>query len=200
MQIEELRRDGLQCVGWYHSHPTFAVLPSTIDVYNQHAQQVGHAHNAGDVNATPYVAAIVGPYAPHAGGAQSQMSWFYVENRRPEQFSLGQAPEACLQHMVPKTLAVTLQEEAAVAVEEVLADAEPLLQRYCVHEHRTDFSEVRARSDAASQLRGDLELKRCRNRVHLSWLCGGFMATGALLAGVAARDDQAAENGEFGAV
>lgn len=143
MQIEELRRDGLQCVGWYHSHPTFAVLPSTIDVYNQHAQQVGHARAAGEAGSTPYVAAIVGPYAPHAGGAQSQMSWFYVENRRPEQFSLGQAPEACLQHMVPKTLAITLQEEAAVAVDDVLADADPLLRRYCAHEHRVDFSEVR---------------------------------------------------------
>jgi protein MYSM1 len=95
--IEELRQLGLQCVGWYHSHPTFPVLPSAIDVYNQHAQQVAHSHTdassdsaAVATGATPYVAAIVGPYAVHPGGPQSQMAWFYVENRRAAAFSLEQ--------------------------------------------------------------------------------------------------------------
>ena len=37
---------GLKMVGWYHSHPWFATLPSTIDVYNQVLQQ--HAHRQED--------------------------------------------------------------------------------------------------------------------------------------------------------
>jgi proteasome lid subunit RPN8/RPN11 len=139
--IEELRHKGLQCVGWYHSHPTFPVLPSAIDVYNQHTQQVAHSQSStASSGATPYIAAIVGPYAPHPGGAQSQMAWFYVENRRASAFSLEQAPEACLQHMVPKLLSVDVPEDAALTVAEVLTDAEPLLQRYRQHPHRADFA------------------------------------------------------------
>ena len=46
-------------VGWYHSHPSFAALPSMIDIDNQRRQQVARRTAAG---AEPYVGAIVGPW------------------------------------------------------------------------------------------------------------------------------------------
>lgn len=37
---------GLQVVGWYHSHPAFAPLPSVIDIANQLMAQVRAVENA----------------------------------------------------------------------------------------------------------------------------------------------------------
>jgi Prokaryotic homologs of the JAB domain len=144
MQIEELAQRGLQYVGWYHSHPTFPVLPSSIDVYNQHAQQVAHSCDRVAGGAAPYVAAIVGPYYEHNAGMQSHMSWFYVENRRQIDFSLDNDPAACLQHMVAKHLDVAMVESTKLAALEVLAAATPLVERYSRYSERPDFCEARS--------------------------------------------------------
>jgi hypothetical protein len=132
----------MQCVGWYHSHPTFPVLPSTIDVYNQHTQQVAHSQELPPGASAPYVAAIVGPYDVGNTSAQSHMSWFYVENRRSEEYTLDQAPEACLHHMVPKLLNITMFEEASGVAAAAQAVALPLIQRYAGYKARTDFTQV----------------------------------------------------------
>jgi hypothetical protein len=42
--------------------------------------------------------------------------------------------------MVPKALVVEAPEEATLNAADVLADAEPLLQRYRQHPHRADFA------------------------------------------------------------
>ncbi len=65
-------------VGWYHSHPSFAALPSMIDIDNQRRQQIAHRTPAG---AEPYVGAIVGPWDRRNGGATSQITWFCVRHR-----------------------------------------------------------------------------------------------------------------------
>ena len=168
MQIEELREAGWQCVGWYHSHPTFPVLPSSIDVFNQHTQQVAHAractppplanpHAPPDAEtasasaqsappATPYVAAIVGPYWGQLATPQSNVAWFYVENRRSADFTLSTSPEASLQHMVAKHLEVRLPEAAdaaRLAPGTILDAAAPLVQRYATHPERIDFTKAR---------------------------------------------------------
>jgi hypothetical protein len=31
-----------RCIGWYHSHPSFAAVPSVIDIANQARQQIAH--------------------------------------------------------------------------------------------------------------------------------------------------------------
>lgn len=31
-----------RCIGWYHSHPSFAAMPSVIDIANQARQQIAH--------------------------------------------------------------------------------------------------------------------------------------------------------------
>lgn len=143
MQIEELRQDGLQCIGWYHSHPTFAVWPSAIDVYNQHTQQVARSHEAATAgNAAPYIAAIVGPYDQKNVSAQSSMSWFYVENKRSSEFSLGMEPELCLQHMVPKLLVTNLVADAELQPAQVMECATQLVRKYATYESRIEFREV----------------------------------------------------------
>jgi JAB1/Mov34/MPN/PAD-1 ubiquitin protease len=142
MQIEELRQEGMQCVGWYHSHPTFPVLPSSIDVYNQHTQQVAHSQDLPPGVPAPYVAAIVGPYDACNTSPQSHMSWFYVENRRSEEYTLDQAPEMCLHNMVPKLLNVVLIEEETALTAAARGVAFPLIQRYAGYDARTDFTQV----------------------------------------------------------
>lgn len=65
-------------MGWYHSHPNFAALPSMIDMENQRRQQIAHRTPAG---AEPYVGAIVGPWDRRNGGAASQITWYCVRHR-----------------------------------------------------------------------------------------------------------------------
>lgn len=134
----------MQCVGWYHSHPTFAVWPSAIDVYNQNTQQVARSHeSAASGCPTPYIAAIVGPYDQKNVTAQSSMSWFYVENKRSAEFSLGMEPELCLQHMVPKLLVTNLVADAELQPESLMDCATRLIQKYATYEARIEFREVR---------------------------------------------------------
>lgn len=39
-----------RCVGWYHSHPSFAAVPSVIDIANQARQQIAHRCVWADVH------------------------------------------------------------------------------------------------------------------------------------------------------
>ena len=96
----DARGGGARVVGWYHSHPTFAPLPSGIDVANQAAQQAAHAggggggsdagvsgSDAGDnphPHPAPFVGAIVAPYdaatrSARRGGCVAEVAWFRVE-------------------------------------------------------------------------------------------------------------------------
>lgn len=142
VQIEELQHQGLQCVGWYHSHPTFPVWPSAIDVYNQQIQQVARSHEATNGCATPYIAAIVGPYDQKNATAQCAMSWFYVENKRSAAFSLDADPEVCLQHMVPKALSTTLIADAQLPVVHITHCAAELIKHYASYSSRTELRSV----------------------------------------------------------
>jgi proteasome lid subunit RPN8/RPN11 len=146
VQIEELRREGLQCVGWYHSHPTFAVWPSAIDVYNQQIQQAARSHEVPSGEPVPYIAAIVGPYDQKNSTSQCSMSWFYVENRRSADFSLDADPEVCLQHMVPKLLATGLLAGVELPAAHITACAAQLIEKYAAYGSRTELRAVRRRS------------------------------------------------------
>jgi histone H2A deubiquitinase len=48
---------GQGIVGWYHSHPTFEVSPSNIDVNNHKAY-----HNMFVKDNKPFIGFIIGPY------------------------------------------------------------------------------------------------------------------------------------------
>jgi hypothetical protein len=130
-------------VGWYHSHPTFPVWPSAIDVYNQQIQQVARSQRATNGCATPYIGAIVGPYDQKNASAQCAMSWFYVENKRSEEFSLDADPEVCLQHVVPKALSTSLLENAELSVSCIIDCASELIERYAQYSSRTELRSVR---------------------------------------------------------
>jgi len=97
-KMEEVSKAGLRVVGWYHSHPTFPAIPSTIDIYNQVLQQHAHREEGGEGSAAPhaepYVAAIVSPYDAKLPTHKSALTWFYVahapgavpiEGQRPDE-------------------------------------------------------------------------------------------------------------------
>ena len=58
---EQMAKEGLIAVGWYHSHPKFEARPSNKDNENQrnHQAHVGREHKPGF---EPWVGVIVGPY------------------------------------------------------------------------------------------------------------------------------------------
>lgn len=70
--LEAFESEGLCVVGWYHSHPRFATLPSVRDVANQLAYQ-------RLFSGAPFVAAIVGPFDADNAGAVSELRWLVVE-------------------------------------------------------------------------------------------------------------------------
>jgi len=76
-KLSQLANDGKQVVGCYHSHPTFAARPSTIDIYNQCLLQISHKRESWSVQ--PFVGAIVSPYdREHPSQDIAKISWFHV--------------------------------------------------------------------------------------------------------------------------
>ncbi|KAJ3160574.1 hypothetical protein HDU86_000332 [Geranomyces michiganensis] len=69
---------GLHIVGWYHSHPVFATLPSRIDCETQRMHQT--AFGGGEIGSggRPFLGAICGPYNPELKTSQSELNWFVV--------------------------------------------------------------------------------------------------------------------------
>ena len=90
----EAEKAGLRVIGWYHSHPTFKAIPSTIDIYNQVLQQ--HAHREDGYGTTaysePYIAAIVSPYDRSVPSPMSTINWFYVSHAPGAVPAEGQRP------------------------------------------------------------------------------------------------------------
>jgi len=121
-KMDEVQKAGLKVVGWYHSHPTFQAIPSTIDIYNQVLQQHAHREEGGDTGVAalegagregeaaavaaaaaaavtspghvePYVAAIVSPYDRNASSPLSTINWFYVSHAPGAVPAEGQRPD-----------------------------------------------------------------------------------------------------------
>ena len=77
----EMERLGLSVVGWYHSHPTFAPLPSVKDVENQCNYQALFRDEAAQ--AEPLLGVIVGPYDLRLPEPVSRIEAFHVHRGRP---------------------------------------------------------------------------------------------------------------------
>jgi proteasome lid subunit RPN8/RPN11 len=122
-KMEEVSKAGLKVVGWYHSHPTFQAIPSTIDIYNQVLQQHAHREEGGSgagggdaaagaeggeaaaaaaaaaaavttpAHMEPYVAAIISPYDRSASTPLSTINWFYVSHAPGAVPAEGQRPD-----------------------------------------------------------------------------------------------------------
>jgi proteasome lid subunit RPN8/RPN11 len=84
---------GLQVVGWYHSHPTFCPMPSSIDICNQLMMQRNAAAGSSSGGAgapggsEPYIGAILSPYEPRLPEPQSAVTWFHVRHDAGKQVS-----------------------------------------------------------------------------------------------------------------
>ncbi|ACO66434.1 predicted protein, partial [Micromonas commoda] len=76
--VEALDRDGLRVVGWYHSHPVFSTHPSLRDIENQSNYQRLFRDDEAKGGGTPFVGAIVGPYATTNKDLSSDVRWFHV--------------------------------------------------------------------------------------------------------------------------
>ena len=77
MLKEKITSQGLQVVGWYHSHPTFEPIPSMCDVDTQtNYQALFHDSATGD---DPFIALIVTPFDQRLPSPRSQMHWFHVD-------------------------------------------------------------------------------------------------------------------------
>ena len=73
----QIEKDGLQIVGWYHSHPTFQPIPSAVDVNNQWNYQ--HLFKGNARESSPFVGLIVSPYNLALPTTEAEFKWFYVE-------------------------------------------------------------------------------------------------------------------------
>ena len=166
-RMNEAEEIGLKMVGWYHSHPSFPTLPSTIDVYNQVLQQhahrqenptdgsqaptiqspqLRHAGTTGDDSKTaiePYIAAIVGPYDPQLPSAVSSVTWFYVDHRPGIVPMEGQRPDEV--GCIPKALVTEELLEPLGQLDNLISfqkDMEQLAKRYAELPDRADLESL----------------------------------------------------------
>ena len=145
-KMEEALQLGLKVVGWYHSHPTFQAIPSTIDIYNQVLQQ--HAHREGGAtlaegHAEPYVAAIVSPYDRSNTSLASTINWFYVQHAPGAVPAEGQRPDEV--GCIGKSLSIESLWEPLGQLENLpllQKDMEQLAKRYAQMSDRANLEAV----------------------------------------------------------
>lgn len=78
-QAEAIAAAGLQCVGWYHSHPYFENQPSTTDVQQHHNMQ--RMFHKQDTSHNRFVAAICVPYGQlERKRLHGNTRWLYTRN------------------------------------------------------------------------------------------------------------------------
>lgn len=73
---QQIQKERMVIVGWYHSHPTFQPDPSVRDVENQTAMQ--RLFRCDDSGLYPFVGIIVGPYSRKVEEMQSIVKCFIV--------------------------------------------------------------------------------------------------------------------------
>ena len=148
--LDACEQDGLQVVGWYHSHPVFATHPSIRDVANQGAYQ-------RLFDGCPFVGVIVGPYAdtPPGDAAQSgQPAWasdmrlFHVEHNAsaqgggvPRQLAMAQLPCPPAAHDAVDDVAPHLR-PAAASQAHLVADLSAAAQQCGASLLRVDLDSV----------------------------------------------------------
>jgi len=73
--VEAISQEGLQVVGWYHSHPTFLPNPSQQDLFTQTSMQRWLTEKTG----APFVGLILSPYGPNV----TNLASIYRYNKTP---------------------------------------------------------------------------------------------------------------------
>ena len=86
MLKSEVESCGLQVVGWYHSHPTFEPVPSSVDITNQANYQILF-HDVAS-RTYPFIGMICGPYDTRMTRTVSRMYYYYVESPTTERTAM----------------------------------------------------------------------------------------------------------------
>ncbi|XP_046407577.1 histone H2A deubiquitinase MYSM1-like [Ischnura elegans] len=76
--MEALDLEGLELVGWYHSHPTFPPLPSLQDMETQAHAQEWFMRSRG----SPFLGIILSPHTVQKGSLASSFKCIVVENKQ----------------------------------------------------------------------------------------------------------------------
>ncbi|KAI8927492.1 hypothetical protein BC831DRAFT_452151 [Entophlyctis helioformis] len=127
MQAREcFNAQGLDVVGWYHSHPTFEPNPSIRDIENQANYQALFRRQDG---VEPFVGVIVSPYDTRTPVLISRFQFITVSN---EWNSMNEyrIPFACLKSIEP----------SATLPPALFAQIADLVKMYRTHSHLVDLS------------------------------------------------------------
>lgn len=89
-----IQQSGSEIVGWYHSHPTFKVEPSLIDIENHTCQQENFSENNKHM-----IAAIIGPFIEKQK-IDSKLQFFHIKDKQPLKLEY----TVITQTLVPKSL------------------------------------------------------------------------------------------------
>lgn len=119
---EEMQRQGLGIVGWYHSHPTFENTPSIVDIENQQSHQRACEGR--------FIGAIVSPYWCSSGVVTLPSLCAFTVEEDSEHFSTYEHHPACeVRH--------EMYGEANGAL--LLTKAKELIVAYATHPRRVNF-------------------------------------------------------------
>jgi hypothetical protein len=70
-------KDGVQKLGWYHSHPIFEVDPSMQDMQTHYNQQINF-----DRQGLPFFGVIIGPYHQNQGVKDTMLNIFHLKESK----------------------------------------------------------------------------------------------------------------------
>eukprot|EP00216_Chloropicon_sp_CCMP2111_P006702 CAMPEP_0198237362 /NCGR_PEP_ID=MMETSP1446-20131203/3216_1 /TAXON_ID=1461542 ORGANISM="Unidentified sp, Strain CCMP2111" /NCGR_SAMPLE_ID=MMETSP1446 /ASSEMBLY_ACC=CAM_ASM_001112 /LENGTH=661 /DNA_ID=CAMNT_0043919495 /DNA_START=268 /DNA_END=2250 /DNA_ORIENTATION=- len=133
---DQIKKDGMVCVGWYHSHPCFAAIPSVIDLKNQLSYQRLVRDESSMME--PFVAGIVSPYNPNSDGVASAFTWFYVCHQNQGQA----ASDGFGAELNSDCYAMSIDiehKEANQLIASIMEKVKPLSSMYASRESRTDW-------------------------------------------------------------
>mmetsp|Transcript_8352 Transcript_8352/g.23944 ORF Transcript_8352/g.23944 Transcript_8352/m.23944 type:complete len:630 (-) Transcript_8352:168-2057(-) len=123
-----IKKRNMQCIGWYHSHPTFPAIPSVVDIENQaRYQEMNRDPETGE---EPYIAAIVAPYMKDLKAGVSSIAWFYVTHPTGRHLEYGE--QLLEQGYVPRELEVRLDSACDKLDENLMSDVKEVVKRYSV--------------------------------------------------------------------
>lgn len=121
---EEIRGSGMDVVGWYHSHPTFAPNPSVRDIETQLKFQ-----NWFSKGGSNFVGVIISPYSPRNPGLCSEVNCLTVSKEV--------IPE--LQCNIPYKFSYTTRSCDISEVNHIMLAAQDLATSYSNYPNRVDL-------------------------------------------------------------
>ncbi|XP_060569402.1 deubiquitinase MYSM1-like [Ruditapes philippinarum] len=139
---EEIRGSGMEVVGWYHSHPTFAPNPSVRDIETQLKFQ--NWFSKGGCN---FVGVIVSPYNMRKTGMCSEVNCLTISNEIQPQ----------LQCNIPYKFSYTTKLCNMSEVNHIVLTAQDLATSYSNYQNKVDLTSIYNSSRGVSCLEKMIE-------------------------------------------